>query len=558
MRRFPSLALVLLVAVTSAAPLVGQPASDTLARQVDARFASYNRSPSPGLAIAVVRDGRIVLSRGYGLASMEHRVAITPTTVFDVASVSKQFAGMAIAMLVEGGKISLDDDIRRWIPELPDFGRTITVRHLVHHISGLRDWPGTLAVAGWRFDDVISFDQILTMAFHQRTLNFDPGAEYTYSNTGYNLLAELVRRVTGQSFREWTDAQLFRPLGMTRSIFRDDHTRVIPDRAFGYARSGDSTYRIAPNNLMALGSSSMFSTAEDLARWVINFEEGTVGGRAVLERLRTRGVLNDGSTIAYAYGLSHGEHRGLPTIGHSGSWAQFSTYLVHFPQQRFGVVVLANSGSINASQAAFAVADIFLERELGPATPPVAARNDGATSAPTPAMLDDYVGLYRLGPGWYVRIRRNSTSLTTQASREGAFPMTPTSANAFWVEQYRAPMSFARNTPGTPMQLAYRGRTYEKVAETAAPDAAGLGALAGAYVSDELESTYHVEVRDGGLVMRHRRHGAIPLTHLWRDDFTGPLFFTRSIEFERDASGRVTGFLVNVDERSRNIRFRRM
>jgi CubicO group peptidase (beta-lactamase class C family) len=212
----------------------------------------------------------------------------------------------------------------------------------VHHTSGLRDWPGTLALAGWRFDDVISFDQILAFAYRQRSLNFAPGAEYTYSNTGYNLLAEMVRRVTGQSFRQWTDEQLFRPLGMTDSHFQDDHTRVVPNRASGYARAPDGTWRAIPNNLTALGSSSLFSTVDDLAKWVLNFEDAKVGGSAAMARTRTRGVLNDGTSIPYAFGISHGEYRGLANVNHSGGWAQFSTFVLHFPRQRFGVVVLAN------------------------------------------------------------------------------------------------------------------------------------------------------------------------------------------------------------------------
>src|SRR5688572_7130989 len=257
------------------------------AARVDSIFTQFTTGLTPGAAVAVVRNGALVLSKGYGSADLEHRIPITGTSVFDVASVSKQFAGLAVAMLVEQGKVALTDDIRKHIPELPDFGRTITVNHLVHHTSGIRDWPGTLALAGWRMDDVISFDQILTMAYHQRTINFDPGSEYMYSNTGYNLLAELVRRVTGRTFRAWTDEYLFKPLGMTRSHFRDDHTEVFPDRVLGYGRAQDGTFRATSNNLMALGSSSLFTTAEDLAKWLANFDDARVGGDRKSTRLNS-------------------------------------------------------------------------------------------------------------------------------------------------------------------------------------------------------------------------------------------------------------------------------
>src|SRR5687768_6729798 len=236
-------------------------------RRVDSLFAEFTRGVSPGAAVAVVRDGKTILAKGYGMASLEHRVPITPSTVFDVASVSKQFAGLAVAMLVAEGRVKLTDDIRKYIPELSDVGHTVTIDHLLHHTSGYRDWPGTLSLAGWRYDDIISFDQIRTFAYNQRTLNFVPGAEYTYSNTGYNLLAEMVARVSGKTFRQFTEERFFRPLGMTSSHFHDDHAQVVANRATGYARRPDSSYSSVTNNLMALGSSSLYSTVEDLAKW---------------------------------------------------------------------------------------------------------------------------------------------------------------------------------------------------------------------------------------------------------------------------------------------------
>lgn len=519
--------------------------------RVDSIFASLKTGLGPGVAVAVVRNGAIVLSKGYGYADLEHRIPITGTSVFDVASVSKQFAGLAIAMLVEQGKIALTDDIRKHIPELQDFGRTITVGHLVHHTSGIRDWPGTLSLAGWRMDDVISFDQILTFAYNQRTLNFDPGSEYMYSNTGYNLLAELVRRVTGKTFREWTDDQLFKPLGMTRSHFRDDHTEIFPDRVLGYSRRDDGSWRTTSNNLMALGSSSLFTTAEDLARWLANFDDAEVGGAKAMARMRTTVPLNDGSPNTYAFGVGIGTYRSQPTIAHSGGWASFSTYVVHFPAQKTGIVVLSN-GAMSAPGAANRIADIYLEAVLGPRpTPPVrtAARVTRAT-------LDLYEGLYRLGPGWYTRITRKGGALETQATREEAFPMTALSDSTFWVEGYSADMLFRRSR-ASGMEMVYRGRERPRVQETTRPSREQLQQLVGTYFSEELEATYQVELQGGNLVMRHRRHGVIPLTWINGDDFRGETWFMRSIEFQRDRE-RVTGLSVTIDERSRNIRFNKI
>ena len=555
MRVLTALALITVLGPVARAQV---PASSAEERRVDSLFAQYSRGNTPGVAIAVVRDGKKVLSKGYGLASLEHRVPITPSTVFDVASVSKQFTGLAIAMLVEQGRIKLTDDIRKYIPELGDVGQTITIEHLVHHTSGLRDWPGSLSLAGWRMDDVVSFDQILDMAYHQRSLNFVPGAEYTYSNTGYNLLAELVKRVSGQSFRAWTDEHLFRPLGMTDTHFRDDHTWVVPNRAFGYAKMGDSSWAATTNNLTALGSSSLFTTVDDLAKWVMNFDDPKVGGATAMAMTRTRGRLNDGTTIPYAFGIVNGEYRGQPIVNHSGSWASFATFVLHFPAQHFGVIVLANTGSVNTGRAAYDIADIYLAKDLGPRPPPTP--NAIATARPVdvaPAVLDRYVGLYRLGPGWFVRVRRDGGVLKVQATREDEAPMSARSDTTFWVAAYNAPMVFQLR-PGGPTQLSYRTMRVPKLEESAPLTPAQLGELAGEYASDELQVRYRVELTDSGLVMRHPRHGTIALTRLWRDEFGGSTWFTRSVEFRRDEAGRVVGFSAYIDERSRDIRFTRV
>jgi CubicO group peptidase (beta-lactamase class C family) len=531
-----------------------QDAPDPRAARVDALFADLNRTPSPGLAVTVVRDGKVLLRKGYGLASIEHRAPITPSTVFDAASVSKQFTGLAVAMLVSEGKVKLGDDIRTYIPELPDLGRPITVAHLLHHTSGIRDWPGTLLVGGWRFDDVISFNQILTMAYNQRGLNFAPGAEYSYSNTNYNLLAEMIRRVTGRPFRAWTDEHLFRPLGMTDTHFRDDYTEVIPDRAFGYARAPGGGYHHLPNNLTALGSSSLFTTADDLARWLINFDEAAVGGRAAMALSRTRGTLNDGTTTDYAFGLIHRHRRGLPMIFHDGGWAAFVSLVVYFPEQRFGVAVLANGSSVNAGDAADKITEIFLGNQFAPEAPSPAATPAAGRQVDLPAaLLDGYVGLYRLGPGWYVRVRREGTTLTAQATREDPALMSPRSEREFWVERYGAPVAFERDAAGKVTHMGYRGRRAPKVDEAGVPPP--TAEYEGVYESEELGTFYRVAVKDGALEMRHRRHGPIPLARLWRDEFGSPAAFMRSVEFRRDAAGRVNGLVINGDPRSRDIRF---
>ena len=372
---------------------------ETLEAEVDQLFAEWNRSDFPGAALAIVREGEVVYKQGYGIANLEYDVPITTTTIFDIASVSKQFAAFAVATLSYEGKLSLDDDIRVYLPDVPDFGNTITIRHLLHHTSGLRDWVQSLVIAGDMMDDVISFKHILKMARHQKSLNFEPGAEFLYSNTGYNLLAEIVETVTGDSFREWTDTYIFKPLGMTNSHFHDDYEMILKNRAYSYQVYEKGGYKHAVNNTTALGSSSLYSTVEDLAKWILNFEDTRIGEQTVIEQMHQRGVLNNGEQIDYAFGLNIGEYRGLNTVGHSGSWRGFRSHLMRFPDHKFGVVILCNLDTFNPLRLAEKVADLYLADVLAPVetseSEKAAEPDEDIKSEPlTPEQLTKFEGDY--------------------------------------------------------------------------------------------------------------------------------------------------------------------
>ena len=388
---------------------------DGLEAKVDQLFAEWNRSDSPGAAVAVTSNEEVIYTQGYGTANLEYDIPITPTTIFDIASVSKQFAAFAIATLVHEGKLSLDDDIRTHLPDTPDFGTTITIRHLLHHTSGLRDWVQSLVIAGVAMEDVISFKHILKMARHQKALNFEPGAAYLYSNTGYNLLAEIIERVTGDSFREWTDTHIFKPLGMTNSHFHDDHQMILKNRAYSYQAVENGRFKHAVNNTTALGSSSLFSTVEDLAKWILNFDDTQIGEQVVLDQMHQRGVLNNGEQISYALGLNIGEYRGLQTVGHSGSWRGFRSHLIRFPEQKFGVVILCNLDTFNPLRLTEKVADIYLADDLTPVAasePEKAAAPAEATKSEslTPEQLAEFEGDYytqELDTTYSIRIQGN-------------------------------------------------------------------------------------------------------------------------------------------------------
>ena len=265
---------------------------------------------APGCAVSVMRGGDILFAKGYGDANLEYDVPITPSSVFHVASVSKQFTALAVALLVADGRVSWDDDIRRYVPELPDLGEPITLRHLAHHTSGIRDQWSLLQMAGWRWEgDVITQGDVLDLLSRQTAVHFPPGSRYLYSNSGYTLLAVVVERVSGRTLREFTTTRLFEPLGMTQTTFRDDHTMIVRNRAYAYESGRTGGYRLSIPDFAVVGASSLFTTVRDLARWNRNFRTGEVDGRGVLRQLQERGALAGGARISYGFGLVHGRPR---------------------------------------------------------------------------------------------------------------------------------------------------------------------------------------------------------------------------------------------------------
>lgn len=366
--------------------------------QVDALFAEWEKPDSPGAALMIIHEGRIVYRRGYGSANLEYGIPITPGTIFHVASVSKQFTAAAVALLADRGRLSLDDEVQTYLPSVPDFGHRITIRHLIHHTSGLRDQWEILRLAGWRMDDVITQAQIMQMACRQRDLNFLPGSEYLYSNTGYTFLAEIVARVSGRSFRQFTDEQIFKPLGMRNTHFHDDHEEIVPNRAYSYKPHPKGGFRKSVLNYANVGATSLFTTAEDLARWLLNFEIPLVGTPALVEQLHERFTLTSGERIPYAFGLRHNTYRGIPYIGHSGWDAGFKSFVGRFPDQRLGVVLLTNLVTFNPEALAGRVAEAYLGDRVqwGPEEPPASPAADPPAAGPelNADQLSQYAGTY--------------------------------------------------------------------------------------------------------------------------------------------------------------------
>ena len=532
---------------TVAAP-AGRSTTDAAAR-VDSIFARWNTKTTPGCAVGVSRDGRSILERAYGMADLEHDVAATPATIYEAGSVSKQFTAAAVILLAQQGKLSLDDDVRQHVPEVPDYGTKITLRHLIQHTSGLRDWGSVAGIAGApRGRRAYTHDHVLDIVSRQKSLNYAPGTTYSYTNTGYNLLAIIVDRVSGMPFAEFSRTQLFEPLGMRRTSWRDDFTRIVKDRAIAYdvRFDGGASTDMPFENVH--GNGGLLTTVGDLLIWTENLETGRVGGSAFVQEMHRQAVHNNGRQHVYASGLRVSTYNGVREISHTGTTAGYRAFLARYPDQRLAVALLCNNGSANSTTLGHAIADAF----LGPAAQRRAAAPVPASVTVPPDVLRAAVGLYR-DPITGASLRLVMVDGRLRIDRGAALvAMSPTmfqaGARRFAVE----PMPGNARPRLRETTEADDAVVYEPVPDFA-PTAADLGAYAGEYYSADAETALIASVENGALVLRRRPATRMPLTPVYADAFDSPI---GRIRFIRDASGRVTELSVR-QERVWDLRFTR-
>ena len=337
-------------------------ASTEQTRQVDEVFIESEGMDVPGMALGIIKDGRLIYARGYGSANLEHDVPITTRTVFRTGSIGKQFTAMCIAILAERGEISLDDDIRKYLPEMQEYDRPVTIRHLIHHTSGLRGYLVLQGLAGRVGDYFFTTQEGIDLLSRQKQLNFSPGEKYVYSNSGYFLLGEIVSRVSGVTLREFAKKNIFEPLGMNDTHIHDDRNRVVRNRATGYAPIGEGKYRIDMTQLEIVGDGSVFTTIEDFSKWDQNFYENRLGNgtQDLIKMVLTPGKLNNGEEIRYAFGLYKDTYRGVRRVSHSGSYKGYFAEYTRFPDLRFSVVIFTNTNAIDPDPLAVKVTEIYL------------------------------------------------------------------------------------------------------------------------------------------------------------------------------------------------------
>jgi CubicO group peptidase (beta-lactamase class C family) len=543
------------LALAASATLVAQDDGSPESR-VDRIFSMWTRA-TPGCAVGVSRNGRIVLEKGYGMADLEHDVPNGGRTIFEAGSVSKQFTAAAVLLLARDGRVSLDDRASSRIPELHGYADTVTIREMLTHTSGLRDWGSVEAIAGWpRTTRVYTLDHVLDIVGRQRALNFAPGTNWSYSNTGYNLAAVLVGRVSGTPFAEFCRRRLFEPLGLSHTSWRDDHTRVVKARAIAYSPQKDGYHLDMPFE-DAHGNGGLLTTVGDLLRWNERFDRPAAEDAALVRLQQEPARLATGQVLDYALGLYVQRYKGFLEVGHSGSTAGYRAYLARYPERRVSVAVLCNAGNAPATGFARAVADVYLDIAAAPAaeaasarTPAVAAAvHAGArTPADPPVNVASAAGTYRnLLTGQALVLTQDREALRLQ----GGSLLVPRGGGRFDVPDAGRTLELddeGRLTVRLSNGLAER---YERVA-TARPSPDELQAFAGRYGSDEAEVEFEVVAGDQ-LLMRRRPDAVFTLRPLYADAFAAPGLGT--VLFRRQ-QGRVVEMSV-VSDRVWDLRFPR-
>ncbi len=531
----------------------------------DQLLSSHDRSDSPGAAVRVWRNGETLFSRTYGMANLAYGIPFEADTPTNIGSTSKQFTGFAVMLLAERGQLSLDDDVRTHVPELPDFGEPVTVRHLLTHTSGYREIYNLLSMAGRRFDhgDYVSRDEIIQVVQNQPALQNEPGAEWNYNNTAYGLAALIVERVSGQSFTDFMQENVFEPLGMDRSVARPHVQAIVEGRTVGYAPDPQGGYREMRDLGGSIGAGAVYASIEDLETWVENYREPRVATRATIDEMMTSFVTTAGDTTGYGLGLMIDEQRGLERVHHGGADVAHRSMLVYYPEIGAGITAQGNHTSFN-SNVAFRLAEAFFGEFMEPEE-----EEDPAEGVPfdpdsyDPAEFDAHTGRYALDatPSFVITLTRDDDRLLARATGQSQMELTPTSDSTFAVIGVDASLTLHLDEGGRAESLtlhqggmSQRASRLDDGEDVWTPTEKELRGFVGRYLSEEVETFYNIALEGDSLVLNHRRRDDATMTPGERDAFSAA---NMQISFERDRHGRVIAFYLD-NGRTRDVRFERV
>ena len=531
---------------------------DSISKKIDDLFSYWNKTNSPGCAIGIVRNDSLIYAKGYGMANLEYSIPISPETIFHMASVSKQFTAYSIVLLARQGKLQLDDDIHKYLPWFPDLKEKITIRHLLNHTSGIRDQWQLLAIAGTRIDDVITQEQIVKVLSKQQALNFKPGEQYRYSNSGFTMLAEIVRSATGQSLRKFTDSAIFKPLGMSHTHFHDDYTEIVNNRAYSYQRENLSF----SNSILSYsnaGATSLFTNINDLSKWVMNFYRPIAGSQADIEELVKNGKLNNGVKLSYALGINADKYNGWRQYSHAGGDAGFRTYVTVFPDLKMGFIVFSNLADVNVAGKIYNMVDLFI-RDSSVKIPVATITIDS-----NKAMVKDEQ-----------RIKNFAGNFITEDGEQFSFSLR--GQKLYWEHGGRPdllyPASNDRFTVAKTPEMAFVFNTSDDKSvqvnqywpdnkrllvryTTDSLDDKQRQLYTGEYYCPELACTYTIIPKDHALILTNNKYDDSKLKLVGADDLFTDYWWIKHLKTIRDNQKKIIGFEVN-DGRITHLRFNKI
>ncbi|MFC2168119.1 serine hydrolase domain-containing protein [Acidobacteriota bacterium] len=520
-------------------------------KNIDKLFIDWNSPNHPGGAVGVVQDGKMIFSRAYGLASLEYLVPNSTGMRFNIASVSKQFTAMGIVRLHLKGKLSIDDDVRKHIPELPDLGQTVTIRHMLHHTSGMRSLHSMLSLAGWRSDDSRTNMDLLRFMRHQKDLNFVPGDEYMYCNTGYILMAILIEKISGEKFSTWMKKEIFSPLGLNDTYVEDLYNRVVPNNATSYSGSKKRGFIREVEYWGYTGSGNVHSTIFDLLSWYKNYYMPQEGWGDAFSMMQTIDDLNNGQLNDYAFGVRVESYRSEKRISHSGSIGGFRAYACTFPDRKLEIVVLTNFSSSAAGEKVNSITNILLNKPVEEVS-----RFEMKTVKIDSSAFDKYAGIYSVNedPDRQIEFFRKEATYFCKSTGQENLKLSAADRSTFFSNSQQIRIVFYDADIIT-YKMVQNGREYtgSKTVKYV-PTIEDFNEFAGQYWSAELHTQYTFSVKSDQLLGFHTRHGEFRLENLRKDEYLCFTSFIRKITVSRDKDGRIAGFYV-TNSRVRNLYF---
>ena len=529
--------------------------------QIDSLFIEWDRINSPGCIVGIIKDGKFIYQRGYGSANLEHSIPISSNIVFDIGSMSKQFTATAIILLQQQGKLSLDDSVRKYIPELPWYGKTITIRQMLNHTSGLRDYNSLLTLSGKQEEQVTTREDALSIIIKQKKLNFNPGEEWDYSNTGFFLASVIVERISGLSMKDFAEKNIFKPLGMKNTFYLDNHATIVPYRATAYAPNEIGGFQINMSNWEQTGDGAIQTNCNDLLLWDKNYYEPKVGGQDFLNLITTTGTLNNGEKLNYTLGLFKEDFQGLELFYHGGAWAGYRAELLRFPKENFSVICLSNLASFDPSSLAREVAKIYLSDKLKKTDKVELTKGIKSNKLLSPKSIQPYIGYYHSIYNdllrevsvegqklYYVRNASNKTELIYQGNDE--FIIKDIGVLAKFIRAKNNEVSALSILVGGVKPTVLNRYTPANFVKTELSD------LSGNYFSDELNMNYNINLGDSSLIVIVEKQDTISMTPVTKDSFVDESN-SISIEFTRNQNRKVEGFNITVS-RVRKIFFKRI